>query len=88
MSSGIPESVHDLTKVRNSGLLLNLFPGELVLSDKATLEKLAFTILLNLQQQQKKSNSIQQLVVSAKLWNIQFTELRSLALHNKNGGII
>ena len=42
LSSGIPRSIHDLTIIQNSGLLSNLFPSELVLSDKVYIGEICF----------------------------------------------
>ena len=42
LNGGIPGSVHDLTIIQNSGLLSNLFPGELVLSDKVYIGEICF----------------------------------------------
>ncbi len=42
LSGGTPGSVHDLTIVRNSGLISNLLPGEMVLADKAYIGETCF----------------------------------------------
>ena len=67
LSEGVPESVHDLTKVQNCGLLSKLLSREFILADKAYIEENCFIHPIKPAITIEKKNSIQQLVVSVKL---------------------